>query len=134
MFMTDLRYSDQVMEHFLNPKNMGEIESPDGEATVGNPVCGDVMRLTIKVEKINGIEYVKDVKFKTLGCAAAISTSSAVTEMAKGKSLNEALEITNKRVAEILGGLPKTKMHCSVLAEEALQKAIEDYRQKDKSR
>ena len=116
-------YSDKVMEHFRNPRNVGEIDNPDGIGHVGNPVCGDIMELYIKVE--NGI--IIDTKFKTFGCGAAIATSSMVTEMVKGKSIGEALEISNRAVAEALDGLPPIKMHCSVLAEEALKSAIEDY-------
>lgn len=116
-------YSEKVMEHFRNPRNVGEIENPSGIGKVGNPVCGDVMALYIKVDK--GI--IVDAKFKTFGCGAAIATSSMVTEMVKGKNVEEALKISNKAVAEALGGLPPVKMHCSVLAEEALKAAIEDY-------
>jgi len=110
------------MEHFKNPRNVGEIENPDGVGHVGNPVCGDIMELYIKVN--NGI--IVDAKFKTFGCGAAIATSSMVTEMVKGKRIEEALKISNKAVAEALDGLPPVKMHCSVLAEEALKSAIED--------
>lgn len=117
------RYSEQVMEHFKNPRNVGEIEDPDGIGHVGNPVCGDIMELYIKV---NGNTII-DAKFKTFGCGAAIATSSMVTEMVIGKTVEEALEISNRAVAEALGGLPPIKMHCSVLAEEALKSAIEDY-------
>jgi nitrogen fixation NifU-like protein len=116
-------YNDKVMEHFKNPRNVGEIENPDGVGRVGNPVCGDVMELYIKVN--DGI--IVDAKFKTFGCGAAIATSSMVTEMVKGKRIEEALKISNKAVAEALDGLPPVKMHCSVLAEEALKSAIEDY-------
>ena len=116
-------YSEQVMEHFRNPRNVGEIENPDGIGHVGNPVCGDIMELYIKV---NG-GVIVDAKFKTFGCGAAIATSSMVTELVKGKSLGEALKISNRAVAEALGGLPPIKMHCSVLAEEALKSAIDDY-------
>jgi nitrogen fixation NifU-like protein len=116
-------YSEKVMEHFRNPRNVGEMENPDGVGYVGNPVCGDIMELYIKVK--DGI--IVDAKFKTFGCGAAIATSSMVTEIVKGKSLKEALKISNKTVAEALDGLPAVKMHCSVLAEEALQSAIEDY-------
>jgi len=119
-------YSEKVMDHFLHPRNIGEIPDASGIGNVGNPVCGDIMRLYIKVE--SGV--IIDVKFKTFGCGAAISTSSMVTEMVKGKTINEALAITNKAVAEALGGLPAIKMHCSVLAEEALKSAIEDYKKK----
>ena len=116
-------YSDKVMEHFKNPRNVGEMESPDGVGYVGNPVCGDIMEFYIKVD--NGI--IVDAKFKTFGCGAAIATSSMVTEMVKGKSIEEALQISNRAVTEALDGLPLVKMHCSVLAEEALKSAIEDY-------
>ncbi|MCJ7790959.1 MAG: Fe-S cluster assembly scaffold protein NifU [Dehalococcoidia bacterium] len=116
-------YSEKVMEHFKNPRNVGEMENPDGVGRVGNPVCGDVMELYIKVK--DGI--IVDAKFKTFGCGAAIATSSMVTEIVKGKSIEEALKISNKAVAEALDGLPPVKMHCSVLAEEALKSAIEDY-------
>jgi nitrogen fixation NifU-like protein len=121
-------YSEKVMDHFKNPRNVGEIESPDGIGHVGNPVCGDIMDLYIKVND----NTIVDAKFKTFGCGAAIATSSMVTEMVKGKSIEEALEITNRAVAEALDGLPKIKMHCSVLAEEAVQSAIENYRTKSK--
>ncbi len=121
-------YSDKVMEHFTNPRNIGEVEDPDGVGEVGNPVCGDMMKFTIRV-KDNRIE---DVKYLTFGCGAAISVSSMVSEMAKGKTLEEALKITNKQVAEELGGLPGNKMHCSNLGADALHKAIEDYLEKEK--
>lgn len=117
-------YSDKVMEHFSDPQNVGEIENPDGVGEVGNPTCGDVMKITISVED----DRVSDIAFKTLGCAAAIATSSITTEMAKGKTLDEAMEITRDTVAEELDGLPKSKMHCSNLAADGLHKAIEDYR------
>ncbi len=123
---TDIQYTDEVIDHFHNPRNVGEIENPDGKGTVGNPACGDVMKLTISVED----ERIVDVKFKTFGCGAAIATSSMVTEMVMGKTLDEALAVSNKMVAEALGGLPKNKMHCSVLAEEALRAAIQDYRKR----
>ena len=119
-------YSEKVMDHFLHPRNIGEIPDASGVGNVGNPVCGDIMRLYIKVDN----EKIIDVKFKTFGCGAAISTSSMVTERVKGRTIAEAMEITNKAVAEALGGLPAVKMHCSVLAEEALKSAIEDYRKK----
>ncbi len=119
-------YSEKVMEHFSNPRNIGEINDPDGLGEVGNPVCGDMMKFTIKV-KDNRIE---DVKYLTFGCGAAIAVSSMVSEMAKGKTLEEALKITNKQVAEELGGLPGNKMHCSNLGADALHKAIEDYMEK----
>jgi len=116
-------YSEKVMDHFKNPRNVGEIENPDGVGHVGNPVCGDIMELYIKVN--DGI--IVDAKFKTFGCGAAIATSSIVTELVKGKNIEEALKISNKAVTEALDGLPPLKMHCSVLAEEALRSAIEDY-------
>ncbi|HAX62306.1 MAG TPA: Fe-S cluster assembly scaffold protein NifU [Elusimicrobia bacterium] len=118
-----MQYSSKVMEHFNNPRNVGEIADADGVGNVGNPVCGDIMRLYIKVK--DGI--IVDAKFKTFGCGAAIATSSMVTEMVKGKSVDEALKISNRAVAEALGGLPPVKMHCSVLAEEALRAAVDDY-------
>jgi nitrogen fixation NifU-like protein len=119
-------YSQKVMENFQNPKNVGEIKDADGVGTVGNPTCGDVMKLTIKVKD----GRIVDAKFKTFGCGAAIATSSMVTELVKGKTLEEALKITNKTVVEALDGLPKIKMHCSVLAEDALKAAINDYQKK----
>ena len=123
--MTDLwsLYSEKVMEHFKNPRNVGEIENPDGVGRVGDPICGDVMELYIKVK--DGV--IVDVKFRTFGCAAAVATSSMVTEMVKGKSVEEALKISNKAVVEALDGLPPAKVHCSVLAEDALRAAIENY-------
>lgn len=119
-------YNEKVMDHFKNPRNVGEVENPDASGTAGNPQCGDIMELTLKVEN----DVITDVKFKTFGCGAAIATSSMVTELVKGKTVDEALQVSNKAVAEALGGLPPIKMHCSVLAEEALQAAIEDYRHK----
>ena len=116
-------YSEKVMEHFKNPRNVAEIENPDGIGHVGNPVCGDIMELYIRIND----STIVDAKFKTFGCGAAIATSSMVTEMVKGKSIGEALEISNRAVAEALDGLPPIKMHCSVLAEEALKSAIDDY-------
>ncbi|MDO9514733.1 MAG: Fe-S cluster assembly scaffold protein NifU [Syntrophales bacterium] len=123
-------YSEKVMEHFRNPRNVGEIKNPDGVGKVGNPVCGDIMELQIKVE--DGV--IVDARFKTFGCGAAIATSSMVTELIKGKTIDEASKISNHAVAEALGGLPPIKMHCSVLAEEALTKAIEDYRRRGEGR
>ncbi len=120
-------YTGKVMEHFTNPRNVGEIENADGVGEVGNMKCGDIMRIYIKV---NDQDIIEDVKFRTFGCGAAIATSSVVTEMVKGKTLDEALEITNKKVAEELGGLPENKMHCSNLAADALHKAIEDLKNK----
>lgn len=114
------------MDHFRNPRNVGVMENPSGVGKVGNPVCGDVMELFIKVEN----DIIIDTKFRTFGCGAAIATSSMVTELVKGKTLEDALKISNKAVAEALGGLPPIKMHCSVLAEEALKAAIDDYRKK----
>lgn len=123
-------YSPKVLEHIKNPQNMGEIKDADGVATVGNPTCGDIMRLFIKVEKKKGQEYLKDIKFQTLGCGAAIATSSMITVLAKGKTLPEAEKISRQGLAEAVGGLPPVKMHCSVLAADALKKAIENYRRK----
>lgn len=117
-------YTEKVMEHFRNPRNVGELENPDGVGEVGNPVCGDIMKISIKVDD----GRISDIRFKTFGCGAAIATSSMVTEMAKGMTLDEAMTVTNKAVAEELGGLPAVKMHCSNLAADALHKAIEDYR------
>ena len=124
--MSDLNYTEKVMDHFSHPRNVGEIPDASGVGTVGNPICGDVMRMYIKVE--NGI--ITDAKFKTFGCGAAVATSSMVTEMVKGKPIEEALKISNKAVAEALGGLPPVKMHCSVLAEQALRSALADYYKK----
>ena len=119
-----MEYTEQVMDHFVNPRNMGEMENADGVGTVGNAKCGDIMRIYIKVEN----DVITDVKFKTFGCGAAIATSSKATELVKGKTLDEALAITNQQVMESLGGLPPVKVHCSVLAEEALHAAIQDYK------
>jgi nitrogen fixation NifU-like protein len=116
-------YSEKVMEHFGNPRNVGVIEDADGVGEVGNPVCGDVMKITIKVAD----DRIEDIKFQTLGCGAAIATSSIVTEMAKGMTLHEAVAITKDQVAEELGGLPPAKMHCSVLATDGLKVAVDDY-------
>lgn len=124
-----MAYSEKVMDHFRHPRNVGEMESPDGIGKVGNPVCGDIMELYIKVDG----DTIVDAKFQTLGCGAAIATSSMVTEMVKGKKIDEALTISNAMVAEALGGLPSQKMHCSVLAEEALKSAIDDYHNRQKS-
>ncbi len=122
-------YSDKVMDHFMNPRNVGDMESADGVGTVGNPTCGDAMKIYIKVEN----DRIVDAKFKTFGCGAAIAVSSMVTEMVKGKSLDEALAISKEAVANELGGLPPQKMHCSNLGADALKKAIEDYRARQKS-
>lgn len=120
-------YSEKVMDHFTNPRNVGEIADASGVGTVGNAKCGDIMRIYLKIE--NGI--IEDVKFKTFGCGAAIATSSMATEMVKGKSIGEAMKLTNKAVAEALDGLPPVKMHCSLLAEQALKEALEDYFKKN---
>ena len=127
----NLRYSKKVIEHFTHPHNQGNMKNPDGVGIVGNPKCGDIMRMYIKVSKDKkGKEIVKDVKFETLGCGAAISTSSIATEMAKGKTIDEVMTITNKQVAEELGGLPVAKLHCSNLAADALHEAIGDYKKR----
>jgi nitrogen fixation NifU-like protein len=119
-------YSEKVMDHFMNPRNMGEIKDADAVGTVGNPACGDVMRLYLKVSD----DKILDAKFKTFGCGAAIATSSMATEMIKGKTVDESLKITNEAVAEALDGLPANKMHCSVLAQEAIEAAINNYKEK----
>lgn len=119
-------YTDKVMDHFTNPRNVGEIENPSGVGEVGNPVCGDIMKIFLKIED----NTIKDIKFKTFGCGAAIATSSMVTEMAKGKTIDEALKISNAAVAEMLDGLPPQKMHCSNLAADALKSAIDNYKSK----
>ena len=116
-------YSDKVMDHFIHPRNVGELENPDGVGEVGNAMCGDIMKVYLRVE--DGV--ISDVKFKTFGCASAIATSSMATELIKGKPVGEALALTNKAVVEALDGLPPVKMHCSVLAEEAVKSAIKDY-------
>ncbi len=121
-----MMYTEQVMDHFMNPRNVGEIEDASGVGTVGNAKCGDIMKIFIKVKD----NVITDVKFKTFGCGAAIATSSKATEMVKGKTIEEALQITNKQVADSLGGLPPVKIHCSLLAEEALHAAIQDYKEK----
>ena len=121
-----MQYSETVMDHFRNPRNVGEIENPDGVGEVGNPKCGDIMKIFIKVED----NKIKDIKFMTFGCGSAIASSSMASEMIKGKTLEEAWSLTNKAVADALEGLPPVKMHCSVLAEEAIHKAINDYRVK----
>ncbi|MFW9781049.1 MAG: Fe-S cluster assembly scaffold protein NifU [Candidatus Heimdallarchaeota archaeon] len=125
-------YSDKVMEHFRNPRNMGEMKDADAYGEVGNPTCGDLMTIFIKVKKENGKEIIDDISFQTFGCAAAIATSSMVTELAKGKTLDEAMEITRADVAESLDGLPPIKMHCSNLAADGLHDAIKKYREKKK--
>ena len=123
-------YSDKVMDHFTNPRNVGELENPDGVGEVGNARCGDIMRIYLKVEN----DVIVDVKFKIFGCGAAIASSSMATELIKGKTIDEALLITNKAVTQALDGLPPVKLHCSVLAEEAIQKAINDYKEKQKNK
>jgi len=120
-----MAYSQKVMDHFMNPRNVGKIDKPNGIGEVGNPTCGDIMHIEIKVND----DKIEDIKFQTFGCAAAIATSSMVTEMVKGKTLEEAEKITNKAVAEALGGLPPIKMHCSNLAADALHEAIKNYRE-----
>ena len=120
-------YSEKVLDHFKNPRNVGELEDADAEGTVGNPVCGDMMTMYIKVKD----DRIEDVKFKTFGCGAAIATSSMTTELAKGKTLDEALEISRKDVADALDGLPPVKMHCSNLAADALHEAIKSYKEKN---
>ena len=126
--MVGVGYSKKVMEHFMNPKNVGVIEDPDGYGKVGNPVCGDVMEIFIKVKD----DIITDIKFRTFGCGSAIATSSMVTELAKGKHVDEAIKITRNDVADELDGLPPQKMHCSNLAADALSEAIKDYKSKNK--
>ena len=123
-----MKYSKEVMDNFLNPKNMGEMKDADAIGEVGNPACGDIMKIYLKVNKDSG--KIDDIKFQTFGCAAAIATSSAITEIAKGKSLTDAEKITMKEIAEKLNGLPPLKMHCSNMATEALKKAIKNYNNK----
>lgn len=123
-------YTEKVMDHFTNPRNVGEIENPDGMGEVGNAKCGDIMRIYLDIEG----DIIKDVKFKTFGCGAAVATSSMVTEMVKGKTIDEALVISNKAVAEALGGLPAVKMHCSNLAADALHAAIQNYKDKQEKK
>ncbi|MFW9999298.1 MAG: Fe-S cluster assembly scaffold protein NifU [Candidatus Hodarchaeota archaeon] len=125
-------YSEKVMEHFRNPRNMGEMKDADAIGEVGNPVCGDLMYIYIKVKEENGKEIIDDISFQTFGCAAAIATSSMITELAKGKTLDEAIEITRGDVADSLDGLPPIKMHCSNLAADGLHDAIKKYREKKK--
>ena len=116
-------YTDKVMDHFTNPRNVGEIENADGIGTVGNAKCGDIMKMYLKIDG----DVITDIKFKTFGCGAAIATSSMATEIVKGKTIDEALKLTNQEVIDRLGGLPAAKIHCSVLAEQAIQNALEDY-------
>ena len=127
-----VEYSKKVMQHFLKPKNVGEIKDADGIGKVGNITCGDIMHVFIKVKNIKGKEVISAIKFKTLGCAAAIATSDVVIDLAKGKTIQDALKITNKDVVRELGGLPAIKVHCSLLAEESLGEAIYDYLKKSK--
>ena len=119
-------YSEKVMDHFRNPRNVGVIEDPDGVGEVGNAKCGDIMKMYLKIDD----DIISDVKFETFGCGSAIASSSMATELIKGRPVSEAMQLTNKAVAEALDGLPEYKMHCSVLAEEAIQKALEDYYEK----
>lgn len=121
-------YTKKVMDHFTNPRNMGEIENPSGVGTVGNAKCGDIMRMYMDIDE-NGV--IQDVKFKTFGCGAAVATSSIATELVKGKTVQEALKVTNKAVVEALDGLPPVKVHCSLLAEEAIHAALWDYAEKN---
>ncbi|HHT70587.1 MAG: Fe-S cluster assembly scaffold protein NifU [bacterium] len=121
-------YTEKVMDHFTHPRNVGEIDNPDGVGQVGNPVCGDIMKISLRIKD----DRIEDIKFKTFGCGAAIATSSMVTELVKGKTVEEAIKISNQTVAEALGGLPCQKMHCSNLAADALHAAIADYKEKHK--
>lgn len=131
--MPNIQYSKEVLKHFKDPHNQGSIENPSGVGEVGNPVCGDMMKIYIKVDKnAQGNEYISDIKFETLGCASAIATSSMVTDLAKGKTIKEALEITRADVSDKLGGLPPIKEHCSNLSEAGLKAAIKDYQEKQK--
>ena len=129
-----LTYSKKVMDHFRKPKNMGDMENPDGIGQVGNKICGDVMKIFIRVREKGGREIITNIKFQTFGCVSAIATTSMTTLLAKGKSIDDALKITRDDVANALGGLPPIKMHCSNLASEALEAAINDYRKKSKKK
>jgi len=124
------QYSETVIEHFMNPRNVGVIEDADGVGYEGNPICGDTMEVFIRVASVNGAERITDIKFRTFGCGAAIASSSIATEMVKGRTLEEAERLTDGEIIEALGGLPPLKVHCSLLATAALKRAIEDYRQK----
>ncbi len=129
--MPNIQYSKEVLKHFKNPHNQGSIDNSDGVGQVGNPVCGDIMKIYIKIEKNDqGKEYIQNIKFETLGCASAIATSSMVTDLAKGKTIEEALKITRADVSDKLGGLPPIKEHCSNLSENGLKAAIKDYQNK----
>ena len=122
-------YTEKVIDHYQNPRNLGELEDADGVGVVGNPTCGDMMQIQIKVRD----GRIEDVKFKTFGCGAAIATTSVATELIKGKTIEEALQVTNRDVMEVLGGLPPVKVHCSLLAEEAIKAAVDDYRGKSQN-
>lgn len=135
--MTDIftqMYSAKVMQYFMRPKNFGEMKKPDGMAVVGNKRCGDIMKFYIRVKKVKNQEYIAQAKFQTLGCGAAIASSSVLTEMVQGKTLKEAIKIDRKKIVKFLGGLPPVKIHCSVLADEGLKKAIKDYRSHQKKK
>ena len=121
-------YTDKVMDHFMNPRNMGEMEDPSGVGQVGNPTCGDIMKIFLDIDD-DGI--IQDVKFQTFGCGSAIASSSISTELIKGKTIQEAMDLTNKQVVEELGGLPPVKVHCSILAEQAIKAALKDYAEKE---
>lgn len=123
-------YSPLVLKHVAKPQNMGKMKNPDGEAMVGNPVCGDIMKYYIKVAKNKDGPFIKDIKFQTLGCGAAIATSSILTTLVKGKAIKEALKIDKDEIVKVLGGLPTAKIHCSVLADECFRKAVKDYKKK----
>ena len=125
-------YSEKVMDHFTNPRNVGTMDNADGIGEVGNAKCGDIMKIFLKIDKVDGVETITDVKFSTFGCGSAIASSSMATEMIKGKPLSSALELTNKAVVEALDGLPAHKLHCSVLAEEAIRAAVQNYEEKRK--
>lgn len=133
--MKSFEYSKEVIKNFTNPKNMGEIKNPDAVGVFGNPVCGDVMKIYLKISKNKkGEEIIKDIKFQTMGCAAAIATSSMLTQLVKGKTIEEAKKISNKDIAKHLKGLPPIKMHCSNLAEDCLREAIKNWEQKKSTR
>ena len=126
-------YSKKALDHFKNPRNMGEMKNPDAFAQVGNPICGDIMKIYLKIEKKKGEKIIADIKFQTLGCAAAIATTSAMTELVKGKTLNEALKVDRDKIARFLDGLPPIKMHCSVLSQQVLKKAIAGWKKKNEA-